>query len=114
VVEHRVVRITDRPEQHGLVQVRCRHAGIAQRDAGSPVGPATGGAGEVILQVRLVGDEPAQQGVPDGVSGSQPVSSGRGSSVITSSFSDRCGYPEGVRSALTLWGPGQSSGVPRW
>jgi hypothetical protein len=95
------VRIEDRPEQHGLVQVRRHHAGIAQRDAGSPVGPAADGAGEVILQVGLVGDEPAQQGIPNGVSGSRPVSSGRASSVITGSSSDRCGYPEGVRSALT-------------
>jgi hypothetical protein len=66
LVEHRVVRIRDRPEHHGLVQVRRCHAGIAQRDVRSPAGPATDGADEVILQVRLVGDEPAQQGIPDG------------------------------------------------
>ena len=66
MVEHRVGRIRDRSAHHGLVQVRRRHAGIAQRDVRSPVAAAADGADELILQVRLVGDEPAQQGIPDG------------------------------------------------
>jgi hypothetical protein len=66
LVRHRVVRIGDRRNSTAWFRYPAATPESLTATPGVRSDRAAGRAGEVILQVRLVGREPAQQGVPMG------------------------------------------------